>query len=354
VPRKFDPRRADDEHERDAEAAKSAPPTPAPSPADALLSLQRTAGNQAVGAMLARNGPTGGTAAPTKSDADLYDDAVKAGDWDKAAELVTKLEWGKISDKLVALTADQLRLLDDALSRLGGIFSKRVLVRAMIAATLVRDKGVDEKKAAPGRAYGEIKAEVGTIKNGDKSTGAYFEYPIKVIFKPDKSAVNADEIAFIQSVRVVGTASGSNKSPYGTKRMTGKNTKVDRLTGREQGWYGYNDDDTPSGTVQAWRKADPDKEAWLEDTPSADYENTTYEFETAAVCKSGPDKGTVYAVLKWGFTTDSDLKVTGAPNKVFNKMSKEFSAAVDKWNEQAKGAAADRNAPGQKELPAVK
>ena len=350
MPRQYDPRRTD---EAEPEEARSASPTPEPRPVDAILSLQRTAGNQAVGAMLARNGPTGGTATPAKTDAALYDDAVKAGDWDKAAELLIKLEWSKLSDKLDALTVDQLRLLDDGLSRLGGISPKRMLVRTMIATTL-RDKGVDEKKLGPGTAYGEIKAEVGTIKNGDKSTGDYYEYPIKVIFKPNKAAVNADEIAFIQSVRVVGTATGTNKSPYGTKRMTGKNTKVDRLTGKEQGWYGANDDDSPSGTSQSWRKTDPDKEAWLEDTPSADYENTTYQFETAAVCKSGPDKGTVYAVLTWGFTTDADLKVTATPNKVFNKMSKEFSAAVDKWNEQAKGAAADRSAAGQKELPTPK
>ena len=69
--------------------------------------------------------------------------------------------------------------------------------------------------------------------------------------------------------------------------------------------------------------------------------------------RTGPDAGTVYAVVTWGFTVDENLKVTGMPNLMFNKPTSDFSAAVAGWNKQAAGPRAKRSAPAQKPLPAL-
>ena len=82
--------------------------------------------------------------------------------------------------------------------------------------------------------------------------------------------VDADEIAFIQTVRLVDTATGANKDPEETnkKRQTGTATSVDRLGGREQGWYGMTDAGGGGSTLRTWTKADPTKPAFLMDRPS--------------------------------------------------------------------------------------
>ena len=301
----------------------------------------------------ARNGPTAAPAAP-KTDEQLFDDAVKASDWAKAAELIVKL--AKPVDKLPALTVDQLRLLQDAVTRagasLGGTGS---VIQMAIGAQLVA-KGVAATKTAAGAAFGKLETKVVEKKNGDKAAGTNYAYKIEITFLPDTAVVDADEIAFIQTVRLVDTATGTNKDPEETnkKRQTGTATSVDRLGGREQGWYGMTDAGGGGSTLRTWTKADPTKPAFLMDRPSWSVGGTTWAFETAVVCRTGTDAGKVYANVTWGFTVDADLKVTEMNRVVTNKQSAEFTKAVDKWNTQAAGPEADRNAPGQKSLPALK
>lgn len=348
--RQPDPRSIDETPE--SVAAQSAPPVPEPPAAATILGLQRTVGNHAVGAMLARNGVA---PAAAKTPSDLYEDAVKAADWDKAAEQLCKVEWAKITDKLTQLTPDELRLLDDGLSRSAANPLKVPLVRAMVSSTLVNVHHVDEKKAAPGGAFGEIKIDVTGQKNGTASDN--YEYEVEITFKPDKAACKADQIAFIQRVRLVDTATGANKDWDATnkKRATKRQSSIDRINPREQGWYGFNDDENDGSNVKSWRRANatPDH-AWMYDGPNADIPNTTWEFETAAVSRAGPDVGMVYATVTWGFTVDNALKLTPLPNKVFNKPTTDLVDAVAAWNAQAAGPAADRNAPNQKSLPTLK
>ena len=168
--------------------------------------------------------------------------------------------------------------------------------------------------------------------------------------------MDADEIAFIQTVRLVDTATGANKDPEETnkKRQTATATSVDRLGGKEQGWYGLNDDKTAGGNLTPWKKTDPAKPAKMTDKPSWNKASTTWQFETLVVCRTGTDAGKVYAVVTWGFTVDADLKLTPLSRTITNKQSAEATAAIGKWNDQAAGPAADRNAPGQKSLPALK
>ncbi|MGH3813565.1 MAG: hypothetical protein ACRDUV_14120, partial [Pseudonocardiaceae bacterium] len=109
-----------------------------------------------------------------------------------------------------------------------------------------------------------------------------------------------------------------------------------------------------SGTLTVWKKSAPATPAKMRDRASWNQPNTTWQFETMAVCRSGADAGKVYAVVTWGFTVDTDLKLTEQARMVTNKQSTEATTAVGQWNDQAAGSAVGRNAPGQMSLPALK
>jgi hypothetical protein len=346
---------------QDDEAREPARPEPAPArpalPAERLLELQRTAGNAAVSrALLQRNGP----AVAVKTPEQECEDAVKAEDWPKVAQLLTDNRPGIIGwftsflwtpwvqVKLAKLTPDQLRYLDDA-ARRSAIAD--AWLRTAIKAQLTAKTGA-AARAEPGMGYGVVEGKVTLQEHGDVTSAPKkpFKFRFETTFTPLAAAVDADEIAFIQTVRNVSSTSGANTSPYGTKRMTPDHSKVDRLTGREQGWYGMNDNETGGATLRPWVKGSADP-AWTRDTPSAVDTNEDWHFETAVVCRKGADAGKVYAVITWGFTIDDKLKITPKAHKVWNKPTDEFMKSVEAWNTQASGPEADRNAPGQKPLP---
>ncbi|MGH4005950.1 MAG: hypothetical protein ACRDSO_17805 [Pseudonocardiaceae bacterium] len=284
-----------------------------------------------------------------------FDDAVKSGDWATAATSLAKL--AVPTTKLAPLTIDQLRLLQDAVTRvrcvLGGVDN---LLQLAIAVEL-QGKGLPATKVAAGAAFGTLETRVDETINGDKATGTPYAYQINITFTPDTAVIDADEIAFIQTTRLVETASGSNQDHKETskKRQTPSATSVDRLRGKKQGWYGMMmDNGTGSGTLTVWKKSAPATPANMRDRASWNQPNTTWQFETMVVCRSGADAGTVYAVVTWGFTVDADLKLTGQARMVTNKQSAEATTAVGKWNDQAAGSAVGRNAPGQVPLPALK
>ena len=345
-------------------APKAAPAALEPgldSPAS-LLALQRSAGNRAVSAMLARNGstpaPAAGVTPPSppvpETDDQLYDDAVKANDWTKAATHLVKV--AEPVKKLPALTVDQLRLLQDAMIRGGSALGGTGSVLQMAIGVELQAKGVAGTKTAAGSAFGKLETKVVEKTNGDKAAVKSYAYKIEITFLPDTATVNADEIAFIQTVQLVDTKTGANMDPEETnkKRMLASGTSIDRLGGREQGWYGMTDAGGGGATLRTWTKGDPTKPAFMMDRPSWITENTTWAFETSVVCRAGTDVGKVYATVTWGFKVDDDLKITEFDRVVTNKQTTEFSEGVGRWNTQAAGPEADRNAPGQKSLPALK
>lgn len=353
------------------EPARATPAVP-PAHVGRLLALQRSAGNQATVRYLSRNdtptpAPAPGVSPPSpppplteearikKLNAD-YDAAVAAKDWPNTAKLLNAYNDTDIATKLDAFTCDELRLLDDGAQRSMPGFDTRL--RDKIAAKIKDKFGLSDARAKTGGQYGEIKITVGTVNNGVKGSKRG-DYPIEITFKPDTAVVKADEIAFIQRVRLVDTATGANKDWDATNigRQTDRKSSIDRLSGKKQGWYGMEDDASNGSHLKKWTKAmGAAGEAWMEDNPGAQLESTTWEFETAAVSRAGTDAGTVYAVVTWGFSYDDDMKVTALPNKIFNKQSADFTSAVDKWNAQAKGPAASSNVPagGQVELPGLK
>jgi hypothetical protein len=286
-------------------------------------------------------------------DEKAFDVAVTLGDWVTAATSLAKLAMP--TTKLPPLTIDQLRLLQDAVTRarsvLGGIGS----VLQLAIAVELQGKGVPATKVAAGAAFGKLETKVEERIDGESATGTAYAYKINITFTPDTAVIDADEIAFIQTIRLVETASGANKDPdkASKKRQTPSATSVDRLGGKKQGWYGMKDDGTGSSMLTAWKKSAPATPATMQDRASWNQPNTTWQFETMVVCRSGRDIGKVYVALTWGFSVGADLKITEQARTVTNKQSTEATTAVGKWNDQAAGSAFDRNAPGQMSLPAL-
>lgn len=282
-----------------------------------------------------------------------FDDAVTAGDWATAVISLAKL--AVPTTKLAPLTIDQLRLLQDAVARARSALGGVGIVLQLAVAVELQGKGVPADKIAAGAAFGKVETRVDEWIDGDEATGRWYTYKIHITFAPDPAVVDADEIAFIQTVRLVETTSGFNTDPDQTnqKRQTPSATSVDRRSGKKHGWYGMKDDGTGSAELTAWMKSAPATPATMRDRSSWNQPNTTWQFETMVVCRSGADAGKVYAVATWGFTVNTDLRLTGQPTTVTNKQSTEATIAVRNWNVQAAGSAFDRNAPGQMPLPAL-
>ncbi|MGH3788450.1 MAG: hypothetical protein ACRDRG_18320 [Pseudonocardiaceae bacterium] len=229
-------------------------------------------------------------------------------------------------------------------------------LEAAIAVEL-QDRGVPASKVEAGAAFGKLETRVEERIDGDKATGTWYAYKISIAFTPDTAVIDADEIAFIQTVRLVETASGSNMNPdeKTRKRQTPLATSVDRLGGKKHGWYGMMmDNGMGSGTLTVWKRSTTATPAKMHDRASWNQPNTTWQFEAMVVCRSGADAGKVYAVVTWGFSVDGDLKLTEHQRSVTNKPSMEATTAVGKWNDQAAGPEADRNARDQVLLPALK
>ncbi len=287
-------------------------------------------------------------------DEEAFDDAVTSGDWATAATSLAKLSMP--TTKLPPLMIDQLRLLQDAVTRAGSVLVGACNVLQLAIAAELQGRGIPATKVAPGAAFGTLETKVDERLDGDMATGTLYAYRITITFTPDTAVIDADEIAFIQTTRLVDTASGANEdhNEAHKKRQTPSATSVDRIRGKKQGWYGMTmDNGMGSGTLTVWKKSAPATPATMRDRASWIQPNTTWEFETMVVCRSGADVGKVYAVVTWGFTVDADLKLTELAQTVTNKQSTEATTAVGKWNDQAAGSAVHRNAPGQVSLPAL-
>lgn len=281
-------------------------------------------------------------------------DAVESGDWARAVTSLATLTMP--ATKLPPLTIDQLRLLQDAVTRAYSALDGAGRVLQLAIAVELQGRGVLATNVAAGTAFGRIEAKVDKKIDGDSTTGTWYAYKISLSFTPDAAVIDADEIAFIQTVRLIDTASGCNIDPEKTnkKRQTPSATSVDRRRGKKQGWYGMKDDGTGSPQLTTWKKSAPATPATMRDHSSWNESNTTWQFEAMVVCRCGPDAGTVYVVVTWGFTVDSDLKLTELAPMVTNKQSPEATAAVRNWNAQAAGSPFDRNASDQMSLPPLR
>ena len=200
------------------------------------------------------------------------------------------------------------------------------------------------------KSYGTWK--LAQTLNSAPAPGGSYSSPVEITFSPNVKTVDSTEIAFVQNVRFVdtGTANSRDTRANFTNRRTKTGWTIDRVPDRKSGYYGYNNDGKPSGTITPGSAPTPLKDASLRDTPSWNQPNTTWEFETAAIAKAGKDVGMNYGTLTWGFTVDKDNKLTAQKEKSNVHASADFNDAVKAWNTQAKGAEGDRNHKDQEEL----
>jgi hypothetical protein len=270
--------------------------------------------------------------------------AAKGKDWGAAAEILNGFDDADIQRLMAGLSKQQLRQLDAGAMRQIPGFAGRV--HGPIMTKLGKQ---------PGSVFGHLNFLPGTPENGGGALTAY-ALPVDFSFAPDGDIVRATEIAYVQTVRLVhtGTNDTADWQDAGQARQTDDKWAVDRATGGVSGFAGYQTNAQPGPHTTQWSPDNPDSFATYHDRPSAQIASTDWSFETAVVAKAGADAGAIYASCSWGFTVDERCVLTPKPHRIEDKPSGAFGAAVDKWNQQAAGPEAQRNAPAQEALPALR
>jgi hypothetical protein len=273
-----------------------------------------------------------------------FNEAKAKGNWGYAAEVLNGFNDEDIQRLLGQLNKQQLRQLDAGAMRQIPGFAGRV--HGPIMAKLGKK---------PGEVFGRLNFLGGPPENGGTPLTAY-AYPATFSFAPDADIIRATEIAYVQTVRLVHTASQETADwqDESKSRQTEDKWAVDRATGGVSGYAGYQTDTQPGPHTAQWSPDNPDSFATYSDRPSAQIPSTDWSFETAVVAKGGPDTGVIYSSCSWGFTVDENCVLTPKAHKISDKPSAAFGAAVEKWNQQAAGPDESKNAPGQQSLPQVR
>jgi hypothetical protein len=307
-----------------------------------LLDLQRSAGNAAVQSLSVQRDARADAARTAR-----LSTALSRGELEAAGTILQEGEQAWMVDRLKEMSIDQLRLLDDAIRRAGQF---NTVARRMVIAVITlkaQAAGRPVGSAKPGAAYGTIHGEVEETNHGRLVPGgANDEASCKfgISFTPDPAVVKSTLIEFIQVAKVVSTTNSAadpvgvqvpaNAGANGRHRQTADHSRVDRITGKKYGWYGVDDDNTASDHLQPWTPGSS-KPAYMSDTPSRSVPNVDFHFETAAVSRQGPDAGTIYATIVWGFTIDANMQVVAKEPIYYNKESKDFDLAVAFWSGEA-------------------
>ncbi|MDA0161458.1 hypothetical protein OM076_14365 [Solirubrobacter ginsenosidimutans] len=267
--------------------------------------------------------------------------AAKAkGNWGDAAEWLNGLNDEDIQRQLAQVNKNQLRQLDAGAMRQIPSFAGRV-----------HDPILAKLGKAPGSVFGKLNVLAGSPQSGNP-----YALEMQFNFAPDADIVRATAIAYVQTVRLVhtGTNDDADWQKESKARQTDDHTAVDRSTGGQSGYAGYQTDAQPGPNATEWNPSAPDGFATYTDRPSASVPSTDWSFETAVVGKGGADEGVIYSSCAWGFMVDENFVLTPKAPKISDKPSGTFGAAVDKWNQQAAGPVDQRNAPNQEKLPQVR
>lgn len=175
-----------------------------------------------------------------------------------------------------------------------------------------------------------------TQVNRDSVSGQLGDSDVALTYTPSGSSCNCDAIAFVQAVRVVddnGDIPPDLDFTNERDRRTSGKWNIDRLAGRKYGWYGYDNDNTPSSTVTPG--ATPSTAAVMRDTPNA-LPSENWSFESCAICRSGTDANKIYGCKTWGFSVSSSGKVSSSVSRELDTPTSDWTAAVAAWNQQAK------------------
>lgn len=205
--------------------------------------------------------------------------------------------------------------------------------------------------------------DVETVPMHAAAAGGDYNYRIRITFQPDATTVNSPEIAFVQAANIANTATGAWALPNAmdiSKRQSAAGWSIDSVTRR--GWVGYDDAGNPYAVprpgglparmiVEPGSAPAPLRHAVTRDWPGWNVPNLSWSFDTAAVAKRGPDIGTVYGAVTWGFIVDGVNHLNPLPIRFHDAPGPAWQGAAEAWNRQARGPAAGRVAPNQQPLP---
>lgn len=274
----------------------------------------------------------------------------KGQDWVKAARFVSVLDDPGIDKNVATLLGPDLRRLAKGARKSEGGGDERLLrvIRRRLAAT-------------PGELFGKVRHQ-STPTNGVKkewyeANGPFF-FRMEITFTPDADVVEASRIGFVQTVSMLTKAGDVAENRSGMKgRLASKKQGIDRGDKSRSGWFGQaNDGSYPrekdpklkQGVIPGSVIGGVVTPAEMVDIPDGTTANVTYTFETSIIAQEGTDEGLTYAVVKWSFFVDGDMKIHTGPVEVVDKPSADFGEAVGAWNKQA-GPSPPRE--GQQRLP---
>jgi hypothetical protein len=217
------------------------------------------------------------------------------------------------------------------------------------------------RRPAGGNTFGNW--DVDTVPMHAAAAGGDYNYRIRIMFQPDATTVNSPEIAFVQAANIANTATGAWALPNTmdiSNRQSAAGWSIDSVTRR--GWVGYDDAGNPYAVprpgglparmiVEPGSAPTPLRNAVTRDWPGWNVPNLSWSFDTAAVAKRGPDVGTVYGAVTWGFIADGVNHLNPLPIQFHDAPGPAWQGAADAWNRQARGPAAGRVAPNQQPLP---
>jgi hypothetical protein len=200
----------------------------------------------------------------------------------------------------------------------------------------------------------------GTFTYTGTPSGHYLNVNVDFNFNPATcgAACTCNTICYVQIVRVVDQQTGAFLAPGPEQQnriVTGQTPtqngwSVDRLEGRQWGYYGRFDNGTFAGTLTTGSNTTT---ATLRDGPGGFPPNTWMDFVSIPVCidANASCNNRLLGYYYWLFFLDSSGNATDPINEIgVTWMQDSFNSAVVEWNADAPGLG-KHTLPGMSPLP---
>jgi hypothetical protein len=177
---------------------------------------------------------------------------------------------------------------------------------------------------------------------------------VHIRFAPNRKEVSSQEIAFVQSARIV--EFDSLKPVFTSDAATDRRIKggffLDRFEGYASGWYGAEDNNKYDTKFTVGRSPKNYRDAEMTDTPNTPLkQKLRFEFVTAVIANEGDDKGKIYGAVNWGSWLEEDHSAAHPYGvKLLNEVPDRWINAVKEWNAQADSLLRKKNSKDQKPL----
>ena len=210
-------------------------------------------------------------------------------------------------------------------------------------ASTVQMKDVVVQRVPKNSHYGTFTDVTYALQGGDT------KLDIVLNFKPNANA-DATKVGLTQTVKAIKADKTIAIDPNAATKMAPDGERIDRLSSYPNPLYATGSEPvadkgklesyaTSAGSGQHGEK-DAHTKVWtnaiLKDTPTIDRSNnSSLEFETAALALEGNNKGTYYGSVKWGWAKDGAGKVTKTTFDLISKgtPSKNFMKTAKLWND---------------------